>query len=409
MSKNHKPFVTVAAATVLAGTAVVTVQTTSGQAAPAAVARPVVEADRPVFQLPFKCDTKAYFGTAGSHAPAQDIYRNPFNDTAGEEVVASAPGTVNFSGWDSGGGWVVQIDHGKGWFTTQIHLAKEQLIKQGAKVNRGQVIGLASDTGSKSGGINHVHYEQAYDVDGDGQVQWGGPNNERQTVTFDGIRYEDTTGQEIFVTSANCRASGPSRGIGVFRPSAKAWFAPGRTLRQSWGEKDDQPLVGDWNGDGEPGLAIFRPSAQTWYTPGSTWMKNWGNPGDLAVGGDFNGDGKDEPAVFRPSTKTWYTPGKVLKANWGEPKDVPFAGDFDGDGKDEIGVYRPSTNTWYTPGKVLKANWGRSGDKPVIGDFNGDGKDEIGMFRASTKSWYTPGRIMRQDWGEAGDLPIAGL
>ncbi|WP_291413834.1 M23 family metallopeptidase [Actinophytocola sp.] len=83
------------------------------------------EPERPPFQLPFPCDDKMYmgYGSASDHAPALDMYRNPFDDTEGNPAVAAADGTVTLSYEDPpGAGNIIQIDHGGGWFTTSIHL-----------------------------------------------------------------------------------------------------------------------------------------------------------------------------------------------------------------------------------------------------------------------------------------------
>ena len=388
----------------LAGTALALVAGATA-ASPAAADPPGAPGGRPFFQMPFACGLQMEVNPFG-HRPALDMFRTPRSLTTGTPVLASADGVVVQSEFQDFGGNAVQIRHSGDWYTVAIHLQTRD-VRVGQSVQRGQRIGTAGGTGTGAN-IPHVHYEQSHDDDHNGFVDWGKDHSERYPVEFNGVEVQPPPGESRWVTSANC-VTPSSAGIGVFQPANHLWMAPGQVLRSNWGDPGDQPLVGDWNGDGEPGIAVFRPSTSTWYTPGHTWITNWGEPGDLAVGGDWNGDGTDEVAVFRPATSTWFARGRVLRSNWGEPGDLPVAGDFNNDGTDEIGVFRPSTGTWYTPGRTLRSNWGEPGDLPIVGDFDSNGTDEIGVFRPSTGTWITPGRVMRENWGSPGDLPIAGL
>jgi hypothetical protein len=75
---------------------------------------------------------------------------------AGNRVVATADGLVTFSGWKSGSGNHVEIDHGYGIVTTYSHCEK-LLIHAGERVRRGTPVGLVGSTGFSMG--PHVHYE----------------------------------------------------------------------------------------------------------------------------------------------------------------------------------------------------------------------------------------------------------
>ncbi len=84
---------------------------------------------------------------------------HPGLDIAGEKgqpVYATAAGTVQQSGWENGYGNVVTIDHGFGLQTRYGHLLKSD-VKQGSKVQRGDVIGRVGNTGRSTG--YHLHYE----------------------------------------------------------------------------------------------------------------------------------------------------------------------------------------------------------------------------------------------------------
>ena len=74
----------------------------------------------------------------------------------GEPVYATAAGTVEHVGWQGAYGNLIVIDHGFGLETRYGHLLKS-LVKQGAKVARGDVIAQVGATGRATG--YHLHYE----------------------------------------------------------------------------------------------------------------------------------------------------------------------------------------------------------------------------------------------------------
>jgi len=74
----------------------------------------------------------------------------------GQPVYATASGVVNQSGWDTGYGNLVTINHGFGLETRYGHLLKAE-VKPGAKVKRGDLIGRVGNTGRSTG--YHLHYE----------------------------------------------------------------------------------------------------------------------------------------------------------------------------------------------------------------------------------------------------------
>lgn len=71
----------------------------------------------------------------------------------GDNIEAAAPGTVIYSGWDSGGGGLyINIDHGNGYTTQYLHCS-ELIAKEGDVVNSGDVI--AKVGGSGPSGMTH--------------------------------------------------------------------------------------------------------------------------------------------------------------------------------------------------------------------------------------------------------------
>jgi murein DD-endopeptidase MepM/ murein hydrolase activator NlpD len=77
--------------------------------------------------------------------------------TAGSDVLASADGTVVFSGWcDCGLGYYVEIDHGDGFHTVYGHMRSQPPVEVGQQVSQGDVIGPVGSTGLSTG--PHVHF-----------------------------------------------------------------------------------------------------------------------------------------------------------------------------------------------------------------------------------------------------------
>jgi len=78
----------------------------------------------------------------------------------GAPVLATADGTVVYSGNKGAYGKVVEIDHGQGLLTKYAHLSQIE-VRLGQKVTRGQPIGAVGNTGRSTG--PHLHYEVRLD------------------------------------------------------------------------------------------------------------------------------------------------------------------------------------------------------------------------------------------------------
>ena len=74
----------------------------------------------------------------------------------GTPIIATANGTVTFTGKKGSYGNIVVIDHGHGMVTRYGHTDKV-LVKRNDKVKRGDTIALVGNTGRSTG--PHVHYE----------------------------------------------------------------------------------------------------------------------------------------------------------------------------------------------------------------------------------------------------------
>ena len=77
----------------------------------------------------------------------------------GTPIYAADGGTVTYSGWMSGYGYLVQIDHGNGYVTRYGHNSR-LTVSVGQHVYKGQQIARAGSTGNSTG--NHCHFEVRY-------------------------------------------------------------------------------------------------------------------------------------------------------------------------------------------------------------------------------------------------------
>ena len=154
--------------------------------------------------------------------------------------------------------------------------------------------------------------------------------------------------------------------IGVFRPSQNQFLlrnsnsAGQPDLQITFGQSGDQPLAGDWNGDGidEPG--VFRPSTGQFLLllNFTVITVNFGQAGELAVVGDWDGNGVDTPGVFNPATSQCRltngsngqnvnnnTPAVNFSFILGLNGDIPIAGDWDGNGTTTQASLRRARNS----------------------------------------------------------------
>lgn len=200
-------------------------------------------------------------------------------------------------------------------------------------------------------------------------IPWGRKGDIPLAADFDGDRKEENV---------------------VFRPDEGNWYAilsSGGVLLEQWGLPGDIPLAQDYDGDGIDDLAIWRPSLAVWaislssrrYSklPEDTLFIQWGLPGDQPMPGDYTGDGRADLVVWRASTGTWYICPSDSDYNcaapriiqFGLPGDFPVSADFDADKQLDPSVFRPSNGNWYSflssSSSITVQQWGLSGDLPM--------------------------------------------
>jgi hypothetical protein len=120
-------------------------------------------------------------------------------------------------------------------------------------------------------------------------------------------------------------------------------------------------------------------------------VTQYGNIGDQPIIGDWDGDGKDDIGVYQPNTATFVqrTGTTDYDIQYGNIGDQPIIGDWDGNGKDDIGIYRPNAATFVVRIGTMDydTQYGNIGDQPIIGDWDGNGKDNLGIYRLNNATF----------------------
>ncbi|TWP49905.1 peptidoglycan DD-metalloendopeptidase family protein [Lentzea tibetensis] len=116
--------------------------------------------ERPPFLLPFACGQEWVAATRSDHSPNPNSldFTKVGGGSNGQPIVAAAAGRVTFAGWDSGGGWMVNISHANGWGTTYLHMIERPSVGNGQNVYQGFQLGKVGSTGNSSG--PHLHFQQ---------------------------------------------------------------------------------------------------------------------------------------------------------------------------------------------------------------------------------------------------------
>ncbi len=228
----------------------------------------------------------------------------------------------------------------------------------------------------------------------------------------------------LAVEDANANAAPPAD-LAIWRPANGEWWVMGQQgsqqVTQAWGANGDDPVEGDYDGDGKTDFAVFRPSNANWYivnSGGGGGQFAFGASGDLAAPADFDGDGRTDAAIFRPGNGTWYiqqsSTGQTATVQFGQNGDKPAPADYDGDGKADIGVWRSSQTAFYSLNSSNNAlqtpTFGQTGDKVISGDYDGDGRADYAVYNSATANWYilqsTNGQVVGHQWGAGGDIAV---
>ncbi|MCB0325194.1 MAG: S8 family serine peptidase [Bdellovibrionales bacterium] len=226
----------------------------------------------------------------------------------------------------------------------------------------------------------------------------------------------------------------------VWRPANGTWYYRrsgsdyAEIVELQWGLPGDEPVVGDYDGDGVSDFAVYRRETGAFLAllsgagfdrsgalsgaNQSAMAVGLGGPANDPLVGDFNGDGEDDFAVVWQLERFWSIKdglGSLLYSlPWGQAGDTPLSCDLDADGTaDRVMVRVSSGNTleWYgalANGGVSTSSFGSLGDKPTCDrDFDGDGRVDQAVYRAAAGEWFirysSTGAVQQLRFGLPGD------
>ncbi|MDX6371698.1 MAG: hypothetical protein QOD98_686 [Nocardioidaceae bacterium] len=358
------------------------------------------------YEMPFPCNEVWTGSTRAGHSPSvRAIDFNYAGGDLGKPVVAAAQGTVVTAvvgkNRPSYGQYVV-IDHGNGESSLYAHL-DSVLVTIGQVVQAGTQLGTVGETGGASG--PHLHFEE----------RLGGAVID---AWFHGSRFPMNSAQ----ASQNCGAvavtdiplAGDMYGaraaeVMVYRKSAPAAFHVTRTGAKErvikLGVGSDQPVLGDWDGDGRVNPGVREPNSRvfTMQVKRAKTTVKFGKSGDLPIAGNWDGVGTWEIGVRRPASGKFLLrmpDGSVQKVALGDANDLPVTGDWDGNGVTDLGVYDQATATFTLlqtdPMGALFTTviaYGTPGDVPVTGDWDGNGITDLGVWSPATATFLKRGGV----------------
>jgi murein DD-endopeptidase MepM/ murein hydrolase activator NlpD len=356
-------------------------------------------APQTAFQMPFPCGEVWTGTTRSSHSPSTRSVDFNGPDDFGASVVAAADGTVTTAvtgkNRPSYGQFVV-IEHLNGESSLYAHL-DSVLVTVGDAVTAGTPIGTLGNTGNSSGA--HLHFEQR---SGSSVIDsW-----------FDGARYVFGTAQEsrncVTVAIPDIPLAGNVLGsrkaeLVTFRREGRPGFRIQRVDKPEkvipFGAPHNQPLLGDWDGDGKasPGARDTTTKTFTLKQGRTVTSIRFGGRKDLALAGDWDGDGVWDLGV-RTSKGNLFklraADGRVTKMRLGDADDIPVVGDWDGDGDTDLGVFDRETAT-FTLQKVDptgmywldQVQFGEPGEIPLAADWDGNGVTDLGVWNPATATY----------------------
>ena len=203
---------------------------------------------------------------------------------------------------------------------------------------------------------------------------------------------------------------GRSAEVMVYRKSAPAAFHVTRTGAKErvikLGRGADQPVLGDWDGDGRVNPGVREPASRlfTMQVKRSKTTVKFGKSGDLPIAGNW--DGERDLGDRRPPPGQRQVPAPrcptAPSRRWpsATPNDLPVTGDWDGNGVTDLGVYDQATATFTLLQKdpmgmafTTAIPFGIPGDVPVTGDWDGNGITDLGVWNPATATFNKRGAV----------------
>jgi len=127
--------------------------------------------DRNRFPWPVRGQLLSRFGVQRHPQFGTVVYRRGIDIAAriGDEVRVVHDGQVVYADWYKGYGKLIIVDHGEGLYSLYGHLSQLE-VSGGDRVSRGQVIGLAGDTGSLKG--SKLYFEVRRNGEAEDPLLW---------------------------------------------------------------------------------------------------------------------------------------------------------------------------------------------------------------------------------------------
>jgi hypothetical protein len=173
----------------------------------------------------------------------------------------------------------------------------------------------------------------------------------------------------------------------------------GTEVMYRFGECDDTPIVGDWNGDSTSDLGVYNPTKNEWRVdwdydghPDLIFILEGMVPGDTPLVGDWDGDSRDTPGYFNSTSQNWILfEGQtdsyqvVRSIRGGIAISVPLVGDWNRDSLDTWGIYSPETGDINLENEFLGDLAGVDYQLPVnsfviVADWYGTGRDTLAFI-----------------------------
>lgn len=342
------------------------------------------------FEMPFPCGQTWTGTTRSGHSPS--YYAVDWNrvDDVDDPVVASAAGTVIVADTvaDTGYGRWVEIDHGNGEKSLYAHM-NTVTVTVGEYVDQGEQVGTLGSTGNSTG--PHLHFEER-----DGSTVIPAFFHQLRFVYNSTLKSHNCVDVPLAPDWNRDGIAEPT----VFHRGNPATFVTERAgqdpLVRTFGTSIDDPVIGDWDGNGSTNVGIRTSSSRTFLLRLHDGIASivFGEVSDRPVAGDWDGDGRWEIGVWRPSRARFIeraVDGTRTSVRLGDADDLPVTGDWDADGITDVGVFDQATATFTlrrvdSEGMVWLATvpFGKPGDLPVVGDWDGNGRDDLGVWTPST-------------------------